>query len=131
MLSDEQLEALRVTHGRIGVIDFAGHQIVLRKPKRAETRELTRKNMTPAEAPDADVWLCQMLVIAYDGEQDQIKAKHAFTHEFLEEFSLAVNGPKFQPVINVLCGVVEEEAANLGKGGARILSGTKTNSPPA
>jgi hypothetical protein len=116
MLTDEQIEAIRSKCGRVGVIEYAGHQLVFKRPSRDNVRDYRRKVDSPAEKPDALDQLAQITIVAFDGEQDLVKARNAFLG-FLEEFPMFTSSAKCMSVFNVLTGLVEEEdAQDLGKG---------------
>jgi hypothetical protein len=77
--------------------------------------------------------LAQVLIVAFDGNQDPIPARTLF-NAFVEEYPLFMNSAKALAVINILTGIVEvEDAENLGKGvSVRSLprQSTPTASPP-
>lgn len=129
MFSEEKLEELRAKYGKIGIVDFSGHQVVFRKPSREQARDYRRKIATESEKPDAVDQLAQLTIVGFDGEEDVTKARIAFTGVFLEEFPLAMSNVKFITVISVLAGLVEEELdRDLGKG-ARIKGPPRAPSP--
>ena len=123
MLSEETLEELRKRSGKIGVIAYAGHEVVFRRPTRDECREYRRMQSSPQEKSDAIERLAQVTLVAFDGDLDVNRARTAYTGVFLEEYPLFASNPKVMGVLSVLSGVVEEEdAADLGKG-ACVRSG--------
>ena len=121
MLDDAGLESLRVRYGgRVGVVDWSGHQIVFRKPTREDIREFRRKGGT-AEEPDRVDQLSQVMLVAFDGEVDLVKARTMYLG-FLSEYPLFTSGAKCSAAINALSGIVEVESeAALGKY-VRLLS---------
>ena len=130
MLNEEQLEAIRAKYGRIGVIDFGGHQIVFRRPTREHVRDYRRKTDSPAEKPDALDQLAQQTLAAFDGEQDPIRSRQSFL-SFLDEYPLFTGSGKVLSVFNILTGLVEEEeAGSLGKG-ASVRSARPLTTPTA
>ena len=97
-LTDEQLETLRLAcGGRIGVVDWAGHQIVFRRPSRLEVREYRRKQ-DGAERPDALDQLAQAMLVALDGDADTTRARVAFTSQFLDQFPAFTSSGKFMQI---------------------------------
>ncbi len=117
MMSEAELEELRTRHGKIGIVEYNGHQLVFRKPSREHVREYRRKKDSDAEKMDAMDQLAQATIIAFDGERDANKARETFTREFLNDYPLAVSNPKFVAVLSALAGLIEEEdARDLGKG---------------
>jgi hypothetical protein len=117
-LDDEQLEALRVKNdGKIGVVDFSGHQIVFRRPTRDAARDWRRKQGSVSEKPDANDQLAQAMIIAFDGDTDANSARTKFTSTFLVEYPMAVENSKFQVCLGLLSGMTEkEDDEDLGKG---------------
>lgn len=137
-LSDAQLEVQRARYGKIGVVEFSGHQLVFRKPSRDNARDYRRKKDSEAEKTDAMDQLAQATIIAFDGEEDVNRARVTFTEVFLEDYPLAMNSPKFIAVLSALAGLIEDEVAtDLGKGasikGLRLPDSPKgsTNGPAA
>lgn len=117
MLTEEQIEALRQKFGKVGVVDYNGHQIVFRKPTRDDCRDYRRMRESPSEKGDAIESLCQKSLCAFDGEQDVNRARTHYTTVFLEEYPLFANVPKVMAIMSALTGMVEEEdAIDLGKG---------------
>lgn len=121
MLDDAGLEALRVANGgKIGIVDWQGHQIVFRRPTRENIREYRRKVGT-VEEPDRVDQLTQAMLCAFDGQTDGVAARQAYLG-FLSEYPLFTSTAKCNTAVNVLGGLVEVESAEaLGKF-ARILS---------
>ena len=131
MLSEEQLEAASRKFGKVGVVDYCGHQVVFRRPTRDECREYRRMRDSAAEKHDATERLAQVAIVSFDGEQDVNRARTLYTGTFLEEFPLFSSTPKVMSVLGALTGLVEEEdAADMGKG-ARVLSGRPRSTPGA
>lgn len=122
MLSEEQIQALRVQHGRVGVIDYQGHQIVFARPTRASIQAHRRAMVSGGDqAAGASDGLAQSCLVALDGETDRPKAIQAFSR-FLEEFPAYTSNDKHMSVMNVLSGATEEEDEKaLGKA-ARIYA---------
>lgn len=132
-LDDAQIEQLRVTgkYGKIGVVEYSGHQIVFRRPTRDQCREYRRQLGSPAEKHEAMEHLAQSMLVAFDGQTDANAARTTYTSMFLEAFPLFVNHPKVLNVISALAGLVEEEdAADLGKG-ASVRTGPPKSTPAA
>lgn len=117
MLDDGQIEELRKRcGGKVGVVDFDGHQLVFRRPTRDEVREYRRKKDSPSEKPDALDQLAQATIVAFDGEPDTVRARTLFLG-FLDEYPLFTSGPKPSVVFGRLTGLVEAEDADaMGKG---------------
>ena len=133
MLTEENLETLTLRHGKIGRVEFAGHEIVFRRPTRDDCREYRRMQASPAEKHDAIERLAQVTLVAFDGDLDVNRARTFYTATFLEEYPLFSSNPRVMNLLSVLSGVVEEEdAADLGKG-ASVRSAhpkpTQTASP--
>lgn len=129
MLNDAELETLRTRYGKIGIIDYNGHQIVFRRPTRDNCRDYRRKIET--EKSEAIEQLAQVTLVAFDGEQDANKARTIYTSVFLEEVPLFTSNTKVMAVLGALSGVVEEEeATDLGKG-ACVKSGPRNTTPTA
>lgn len=117
VLTEEQLEGLRQKYGKIGVVEYNGHQVVFRKPTRENCREYRRKIASTAEKGDGPEFLAQSSIAAFDGETDPNKARTVYTAVFLEEFPLFANTQKVLSVLSLLSGMAEEEEADeLGKG---------------
>lgn len=115
--NETRLEALRVKYGKIGAVEYNGHLLVFRKPSREHVREYRRKKDTDAEKMDAMDQLAQVTIVAFDGEEDVIRARTTFTNVFLEDYPLAISNPKFVSCLSALAGLVEnEDAKDLGKG---------------
>jgi hypothetical protein len=131
MLDEPQLDALKVKHGKIAVIDYDGHQIVFRRPTRENCREYRRQRESPSEKHEAMEHLAQVTLVAFDGELDANKARTFYTATFLEEYPLFVNVPKVQNALSALSGMIEEEEAiDLGKG-VSVRSARQRTSPTA
>lgn len=130
-MDETKIEALRAKYGKVGVLAYSGHEIVFRRPSRTDAREYRRKLNEPLEKPDALEQLAQVMVVAFDGEEDVIRARTNFTGSFLEEFPLAVSNPKIAGLIGALAGLVEEEdEKDLGKG-VTVRSAPRSTSPTA
>jgi hypothetical protein len=129
MLTEAQIEALRVQCGRVGVVEYNGHQIVFRKPTRDHCREYRRMRESANERHEALEHLAQLTIVAYDGTTEPNAARTQYTAVFLEEYPLFVNVAKVMNVLSVLAGLVEEEDAHeLGKG-ASVRSGPPRSMP--
>ena len=117
MLDEAVLESLKLKFGKIGVVDYNGHQIVFRRPTRDTCREYRRKRESAGEKHEAIEGMAQEALIAFDGEQDANKARSYYTGTFLEEYPLFASSPKVMAVLSALSGLVEEEdAEDMGKG---------------
>jgi|SRR5215471_10222127 len=131
MLDDTKLEELRAKYGKIGVVEYNGHQIVFRKPTRDQARDYRRKKESDAERTDALDQLAQATIVAFDGELDANRARTTFTTVFLEDYPMAMNHPKFMGCMSALSGLVEEEdEKELGKG-VSIKGPPRSTSPTA
>jgi len=129
MLNEENLDALRLKHGKIGIVDYDGHQVVFRRPTREDCREYRRMRESESERHEAMERLAQVTLCAFDGEQDVNKARTVYTSSFLPEYPLFVNVPRVLGVLSALAGLVEEEdAKDLGKG-AEIRSARQPPTP--
>ena len=118
MLAEDQLESLRSRYGKIGVVAYAGHEIVFRRPTRDDCRNYRRMQASAAEKHDAIETLAQITLVAFDDDIDVNRARTTYTTTFLEEYPLFSSVPRVMSVLSVLSGVVEEEdVADLGKGG--------------
>jgi hypothetical protein len=130
-VDETKLEALRIKYGKVGVVEYNGHEIVFRKPSRDHVRDYRRKKDDPGEKADAMDQLAQVTIIAFDGEDDPNRARVTFTTVFLEDYPLAVSHPKFVSCLSALSGLIEEEdERDLGKG-VRIKSAPRAPSPMA
>jgi hypothetical protein len=118
MRTDEQLEALRTRYnGKIGSVEYNGHELVFCRPTRDQAREYRRKMESAVEKMDALDQLAQVTIIAFDAEEDRIAARTTFTTLFLERYPLATSNPKLTICLSALAGLVEEEhEQDLGKG---------------
>ena len=129
MLTDAQLDDLRLKYGKIGVIDAEGHQIVFRKPTRDNAREYRRQRESETEKHLAMESLAQLTIVAFDGELDVNKARTIYTSSFLDEFPFFINRPSVMGTLSVLGGMVEsEDAVDMGKG-VRVLSARQKPTP--
>lgn len=116
-LSEAQLEELQGKYGKIGCVEFSGHQIVFKKPTRDQCNNYRRMRESDAEKHMANELLAQAMIVAFDGETDANKARTIYTGTFLEDFPLFVSSGKAQSVIGALSGLVEDEdVLDLGKG---------------
>jgi hypothetical protein len=116
-LTEEQLEALRATHKKIGIVDWSGHQLVFRRPSRDECHTYRVALEHPEMKADAMERLCQMTILALDGVQDATAARVTFTGTLLVEHPMLASTTKVRAALGALSGLVEEEdAADLGKG---------------
>lgn len=130
MLNETDLEALKVKHGKIGEVWWSGHQLVFRRPDRMQVRDYRRKQDTAAEKPDSIDQLAQVMLVAFDGEQDGTRARTLFL-TFLDEYPAVTSSPKLLGCISCLAGLAEEEdEANLGKG-VTIRAASRLPSPMA
>jgi hypothetical protein len=130
-LTDEQIEALRQKFGKVGVVEWNGHQIVFRKPTRDDCRDYRRMRESPTEKGDSIESLCQKSLCAFDGELDVNRARTIYTTVFLEEYPLFASVPKVVAVMSALTGMVEEEdALDLGKG-VSFRSARRPSTPAA
>ncbi len=129
MLTEEELEKLRVVYTKVGVVDWNAHQLVFRMPSRDMIRDYRRMQESPAEKPDAMDQLSQRMMIAFDGNTDPVRCREMYI-SFLENESQAfTSSNKAMAVIGGLSGIVEEaDAIDLGKG-ARILTASRKPSP--
>ena len=117
LLSEPELEALKTKHGKIGVIDWDGHQLVFRRPTREHVRDYRRKQDSAAEKADSMDQLAQQTLVAFDGEEDVNKARAHFTSIFLEEYPAFTSNSRVVNVLSALTGIIaDEEATELGKG---------------
>jgi hypothetical protein len=117
MLTEEQLETLRLKYGKIGIVTYNGHQVVFRKPSRDDCREYRRMKESAVERGDAIESLAQKALCAFDGEQDVNRARTYYTTVFLEEFPMFANTGNVVAILSALSGMVEEaDALELGKG---------------
>ena len=130
MLSDEQIDGLRAKFGKVGTVDFEGHQLVFRRPTRDQVKDYRRKEDSPSEKQDRVDQLAQQTIVAFDGAEDPIQARTAFL-AFLDEFPMFCDSPKAQTVLTVLAGGQEAENASILGKGCSVRSATKTSSPTA
>jgi hypothetical protein len=130
-LTETELEQLKARHGKIGVRDWDGHQIVFRKATRAEVREYRRKQDSPHEKADAMDQLAQATIVAFDGQTDPNAARTVFTGVFLEQYPAFCSNTATVNVLSYLTGIVEEEGAGeMGKG-ASVRSAAPKPTPTA
>jgi hypothetical protein len=131
-LDDEQIEAVRTRcGGKVGVIEWSGHQILFRRPSRDQVHSYRAEQDSAAEKPGAVDKLAQAMIVAFDGETDPTRARVAFTGSFLEEFPMFTSSAKCRAVMNLLSGLVEsEDAADLGKG-VSVRSAPPARTPKA
>jgi hypothetical protein len=116
-LTEEELDGLRVKHGKIAVVEWNEHAIVFRKPTRDECRAYRVALESPATKADALEQICQRAIVAFDGERDANKARTTFTGSFLEDVPMFASTAKVKIAMGALMGVVEEEdLLDLGKG---------------
>lgn len=131
-LSEEELEKIRAAlGGKIGVVDWNGHQLVFRRPTRDQIREYRVKQESGAVAKaDAMDQLAQQTIVAFDGNTDLTVARMAFL-TFLDQSPAFTSATKPMAILSALSGLVEQEyETDLGKG-ARILDGRPKTSPEA
>jgi hypothetical protein len=116
-LTDEQLRELEARHRKIAVVDWNEHQMVYRRPTRAECHVYRVEQESPETKADANERLCQFTIVAFDGELDPNKARTRFTEEFLVEHPMFGSTARVKLALGALMGLVEEEdLADLGKG---------------
>lgn len=130
MLTDEQIDALGTKFGKVGTVDFEGHQIVFRRPSRDQIKDYRRKEDSASEKQDRVDQLAQQTIIAFDGNEEPTACRVAFL-SFLEEFPMFCDSPKAQTVLTVLAGGQEESGAALLGKGCSVRSATRTPSPMA
>ncbi len=116
-LNAAQLETIRARCGKIADMEYNSHQLVFRRPSRDEISMHRRRQEDPAEKVGSLDLFSQIILAAFDGEEDPVKAR-ALYGAFLDEHpAFTSNRDKFLPAIAILCGMVEDEAAaSLGKG---------------
>jgi hypothetical protein len=125
MLNEEQIEAFVTRYGKVGIVDWSGHQLVFRRPTRQDIREYRRKSDSIAEKEDALDQLAQVTMVAFDGEQEPAAARAAFL-AFLNEYPAFTSGTRCSMTLNALSGLVEEEASqDMGKGVSIRRAGQK------
>lgn len=127
MLTEEALSDLQKKHGKIGVVEFEGHQIVFSRPSREQARDFRRKEDSPTEKPDRVDQLAQQTIVALDGETDATKARIGFL-SFLQDYPLFCDSPKAQTVLTVLAGGMEATEAKLLGKGCSVRNGIQRNS---
>lgn len=107
-MTEEQIAALRATHGTVRAIHMHGHTLVFRAPSRAEAQQ----HMGHKESPDpmiralADERLLQLMLVSFDG-QDIAPSKEAFL-TFLTKKPYFCGAPAVVHALAVLCGLVED-----------------------
>lgn len=106
-VSEETLAQLTATHGRVKVVSYNGHELVFRKPKRAEVRMHAQALDDPQRKAGADEELAQLLIVAYDGVADARKARDAW-NDLLDDFPYAASSKPIGGAIAQLTGVVED-----------------------
>lgn len=115
-LKDDEIEGLRKVYGKVGVIDWDGHQLVFRRPTREMVRDYRRKGDSAAEKPDREDQLSQQAMISFDGDTDPVRCREKFT-SLLDEYPMLTSSNKYLVMMALLLGMVEEEGAeDLGKG---------------
>ena len=116
-LIEEQLEALRVTHKKIAIVDWNGHELVLRRPTRDECHAYRVALEHPETKADANEQICQRILVAFDTNTDANAARVTFTGSFLVEHPMFSSSGKIKVALAALMGLVEEDdLADLGKG---------------
>lgn len=106
-ITEEQLTALEQAHGKIKHVEYNGHDIVFRKPKRVEvTEHATKLERGGPEKIGADEHLAKQIVVHCDGEEGTA-ARFALV-ALIEEFPYLARNEKIGMAIGKLVGVVED-----------------------
>ncbi len=120
MLSEETIEALKATHGRVKYVVYNGVDLVFRKPKRAECQAyMIKREGGGAEKVAADEQLAQVIVVHCNGATEIKDARIAFL-ALLDDYPLLVNEKSVGGAIGQLAGIVQDDD----------LKGVGTHSPP-
>ena len=125
-LSDDDLEALRVSFGRVGVVVFEGHQFVFQQPNEEHGR-FFRRGINAADVNMIDQ-LAAQLIVAMDGASyPDLKEREPLRMTFrawLKTRPLAMENNWFSPVFAELLGQAEEGNATRAGKDCLVLSGT-------
>lgn len=115
-LDDLGYANLERQYGRIGVIHWEGHQVVVRRPSREDVYEFRRRQASAVEAPGAIDYAAASTIVAFDGNLDAMRSRIAFD-QFLSEYPRFTESAKFSVIFQTLWGRVEEEdMIDMGKG---------------
>jgi hypothetical protein len=129
-LKDDQLEQLRLAcGGKIGVLDFDDHELVFKRPTRMDIHEYRRKEDTSEKADRLDQ-LSQVMLAAFDGETDTVRARQLYGL-FLDEYPAFTSVAKVNNTLLTLAGMIEEEYYNILGKGVSIRNSPPKTSPPA
>jgi hypothetical protein len=131
VLDDTQIESLQVKFRKVGVVSWEGHQILFRKPQRAEWHEYLRRKDTRGESHTALEQLTQQTIVAFDGETDVTKARVTYSNIFLEECPGFANAPEVSAILAVLAGTAQEEEVESLKKVGVVWSGRRNSTPMA
>lgn len=133
MLNEEALEALGARYkstGGVGTFMWKRHQLVLRHPTVDEWDAHLRTRAADLSGGPVRQ-LAQILLVAFDGETDVMRARAAFG-AFLSAGNAAFpNAPEWLAFIAVLAGTAQEEdIAHMGEA-VRLWTGAPTATPAA
>ena len=107
-ITDDHVEELRKTHGRIRHVVYNGTDLVFRKPKRIECQNHAMKiEEGGAQKATADEQLAQLLIVHCGGTEGP-DAKKAFL-DLLEDYPYAVRNAAVGTALGELTGVVQEQ----------------------
>ena len=131
MISDDQIEQLKVHFGRVGVVRFDGHLFVFQQPN-AEHGRFFRRGVASNNVDVTDE-LAAQLICAFDGlmapENDKREPVRVAFRAWLSTRPLAMDNQFFSPVFAELLGQAEEGNAERGGKGCAVLSNTRKTSP--
>lgn len=128
MITPEQIEQATTKHGRVKLVQYNGHEMLFRKPSRPECKDYARKMNDDATKNDADEQLALMLVVNFDGADDQLGARRGLIQLF-DDYPLAANSKAIGGAISRLAGVVQDEDAKKPESALAPSVSSPANSP--
>jgi hypothetical protein len=121
MLTDDEIDALRLKHGRIKHLTYNGLEMVFAKPTRAQIQMHASALEDPQRKPFADEELARLLVKVPDRET---------FNRFVEEYPYAVKSRAIGTALNQLVGLIEDDEAKPW-GSASMPNGSPHATTPA
>ncbi len=109
MLSDETIEKLTATHGRIKYVVYNGVDLVFRKPKRTECQAfMMKREEGGASKIAADEQLAQQLIVRVGDIAELLPVRAAFL-ALLEEWPLLVSEKSVGNALGQLAGIIQSD----------------------